>query len=413
MRILFLHQNFPGQFKLLAAHLAAQPGYQVMGLGEAANLERRGLKFPFPVLGYAARPARKTQAHHYLASFETAIRRGQDVLRACEQIRKGGFEPDLVIGHPAWGEMLFLRDVFPRARLAGYFEFFYRAAGADVGFDPEFPSSADGLLRLRIRNSTQLHALSECDAGISPTQWQRSTYPLREQARIRVIHEGIDLDMVRPDPAASFLLPGGRSLTRSDTVVTFVSRQLEPYRGFHVFMRALPELQRRNPDAEFVIVGSDGVSYGARAPAPHAHYREMLLGEVGSRLDPARTHFVGRLAYQNYLRLLQVSRLHIYLTYPFVLSWSMLEAMACGAPVLASATPPVREVIRDGENGYLFEFFDRERLATRATEILGGGEAGTESVRRAARREIESRYSFASNSLPAYLELIRGLDPAN
>ncbi|RPI75314.1 MAG: glycosyltransferase, partial [Planctomycetaceae bacterium] len=340
------------------------------------------------------------------ASFETAIRRGQDVVVACQQLQATGFVPDLIIEHPAWGELLFIRDVFPAARLIAYFEFFYRPVGADVGFDPEFPSTADDRFRLRIRNSTQLHALSECDAGISPTLWQRSTYPTREQSRIRVIHEGIDLDTVRPQPAAAFRLAGERTLTRADTVITYVSRQLEPYRGFHVFMRALSELQRRLPHAHFVIVGTDGVSYGKQAPPPYKHHREKLLAEVGSGLDMARTHFVGRLPYADYLSLIQVSRLHIYLTYPFVLSWSMLEAMACGVPVLGSDTPPVREVIRDGENGYLFDFFNQEQLVEKALAALTLDEAKTDVIRRNARHEIESRYSFTRNSLPAYHKLI-------
>lgn len=406
MRILFIHQNFPGQFKLLAAWLAQQPGFEVLGLGDAANLAGKGRMYSFPVLGYKARPRTKAPGHHYLASFETAIRRGQDVIRACQEIRAKGFVPDLIIGHPAWGELLFVKEVFPDVRLIAYFEFFYRPVGADVGFDPEFPSTLDDRYKLRIRNSTQLHALAECGAGISPTAWQRSTYPAREQPRISVIHEGIDLDMVRADPTATFRLADGRTLTRNDKVITFVSRQLEPYRGFHVFMRALPDLQRSIPDAQFVIVGGDGVSYGARPTPPHATFREKLLAEVGERIDPARTHFVGRLPYADYLRLMQISRLHIYLTYPFVLSWSMLEAMACAAPVLGSATPPVQEVIRDGENGYLFDFFDRDQLVERAVDIVGQDQAQTDAVRRAARREIESRYSFAQHSLPAYRQLI-------
>ena len=405
LRLLFVHQNFPGQFRRLAPWLAAN-GHEVVGVGEAANLAARRADWPFRVVAYAARPRAASGAHHYLRSFEQAVRRGQDVARACMELRRQGFEPDLVVGHPAWGELLFLRDVFPRARIVSYFEYFYRPEGGDVGFDPEFPAAPDARFRLRIRNSAQLHALSECDAGISPTTWQRSTYPGRDQERIRVIHEGIDTALLEPDPLATLRLRDGRTLTRSDQVVTFVSRNLEPYRGFHVFMRALPELQRRLPRAQFVIVGADGVSYGAPPPRPHRSYREMLLTEVGAALDAARTHFVGRLPYADFVRLLQLSRLHVYLSYPFVLSWSMLEAMACGALVLGSATPPVREMIEDGATGLLFDFFDREQLVAKAVQAFA---TDTSALRDAARARIENAFSFERNSLPAYGALFREL----
>lgn len=403
MRCLFIHQNFPGQFKFWAAELSARPNTQVTGLGDAENLGTRVGQFAYPVFGYRVRPPKKSGAHHYLTSFETAIRRGQDVVRACQQMRAKGFVPDLIVGHPAWGELLFVKDVFPAARLIAYFEFFYGAEGRDVGFDPEFPLQADARYKLRIRNSTQLQALAACDAGISPTHWQRSTYPGHEQSRIRVIHEGLDLDVLRFNPDARFLLPDGKALSRKEQVVTYVSRQLEPYRGFHVFMRALPDLQKRLPDARFVIVGANGVSYGAPPPKPYKSYREMLLAEVGDRLDLGRTHFVGRIPYRDYISLLQISKLHIYLTYPFVLSWSMLEAMACGAPILGSATPPVEEVVRDGENGFLFDFFDREQLVGRAVDIL---RRDIEPVRKRARQDIEAGYSYREHSSPAYRQLL-------
>lgn len=375
----------------------------VAGLGDAANLRLRAGQFSYPVFGYPVRAPNTSGAHHYLTSFETAIRRGQDVVRACLQMRAKGFVPDLVVGHPAWGELLFVKDVFPDARLIAYFEFFYGAEGRDVGFDPEFPLQTDTRYKLRIRNSTQLQALAACDAGISPTQWQRSTYPAHEQSRIRVIHEGLDLDVLCFNPDARFVLPGGRQLSRNDKVVTYVSRQLEPYRGFHVFMRALPDLQKRLPDARFVIVGANGVSYGTQPPQPHKSYREMLLAEVGDRLDLERIHFVGRIPYPDYVSLLQISMLHIYLTYPFVLSWSMLEAMACGAPILGSATPPVKEVIRDGENGFLFEFFDREQLVERAVDIL---QRDIDPVRRRARQDVVAGYAYREHSSPAYQHLL-------
>ena len=403
MRVLFIHQNYPGQFPLIADALSKRTGYQIVGLGEAEKIEARNARFPYSVVGYVPRQSDQSGIHHYLEGFQQAIRRGQDVVRACQKIRAGGFYPDVIIGHPAWGELLFIKDVFPNSRLISYFEFFYHAVGADVGLDPEFPPNEDSPFKLRIRNSVQLHALSACDDGISATYWQRSTYPERDQKRIHVIHEGINTERLASNASASYVLPDGNRLDRSHQVVTFVSRNLEPYRGFHTFMRALPNLQKALPRAHFVIIGADAVSYGSLPEAPHKNWREKMLAEVGDQLDLSRTHFVGKLPYADYVSLLQISRLHIYLTYPFVLSWSMLEAMACGAPVLASNTAPVREVIRHGENGHLFDFFDQESLVAQAVELIN---SDSQDVVDCARHDIRKNYSFSENGLVGYLQLL-------
>ena len=404
MNILIIHQNFPGQFKLLAQALAGNPDIKLVALGDASRYPS-DLKNPysFPLITYSSRNSEPSKAHHYLAGVEQSIRRGQDVLRACLQIKAKGFVPDLIIGHPAWGEMYFIKDAFPDAKLISYFEFFYQPSGTDFGFDPEFQNSIDDIYKLRIRNTTQLHALSVSDAGVSPTAWQRSTYTKRDQGLVHVIHEGLDLERLRPDPRASFRLADGRTLDRTSPVITFVSRQLEPYRGFHRFMRALPKLQKLLPKAHFVIVGSDGVSYGSPPPKLYKNYREMMLNEVGSDLDINRTHFTGRIDYSDYIKLLQISRLHIYMTYPFVLSWSMLEAMACGAPILGSATPPVKEVIKQGETGFLFDFFDSEGLVENAIRMMNRDNSDLISN---ARDLLDSSYSFTKNSYPKYIELI-------
>ena len=404
MNILFIHQNFPGQYKLLAQTLANRKSeHRVVCLGDSKNLASLKVPQGLEVLGYQAREDAPSQAHHYLHSTETAIRRGQDVVRACQQLKSKGFIPDVVVGHPAWGELLFIKDVFPATRLIAYFEFFYKSQGSDVGFDPEFSASRDVQYKIRIRNTVQLQGLAQCDAGVSPTQWQKSTFPKIFHPLIHVIHEGLDLNALRPNPNATFTLPDGKTLDRQTKVITFVSRQLEPYRGFHTFMRALPELQRRLPGTHFVIVGADGVSYGGPPPKGFANYREWMMKEVGDSLDLSRTHFVGRIPYQSYVSLLQISRLHIYLTYPFVLSWSMLEAMACGAPVLASATPPVQEIIQDNKNGYLFDFFDQEQLISRAVTL---SENPSHIIRSNARKHVEENFNFIAHSLPKYEKLM-------
>jgi glycosyltransferase involved in cell wall biosynthesis len=282
-----------------------------------------------------------------------------------------GFRPDLILSHPGWGENLFCRDIWPDAVLVAYGEFYYRGQGGDYGFDPEFSKDTpEGRMRLRLRNTALLHSYSAADGILCPTPWQRSCLPDDVQHKAVTIFDGIDTQLARPDPAATIGL--GRSkvtLTRKDSVLTFVNRNLEPHRGFHIFMRALPQILERNPTTRCVLVGEDSVSYG-EAPKGFRSWREAMMREVGARLPQDRIHFVGRVPYADYLRLLQVSTCHVYMTYPFVLSWSCVEALAIGCRVVASDTAPVRDVITHGENGLLFDFFDGAALTERVTEVL-------------------------------------------
>jgi len=355
VRILVVHQNFPGQFRHLLPAWQRRRGWEVHGLGR----ERApGLPGFDRLKRYRAVEAGRA-AHPYLRRMEQATAHGQAAARAMLALKRGGFTPDVVLAHPGWGESLYVKDVYPDARVVHFCEWYYAPHGADLGFDPEFPASLDDHARVRTWNA--LHALNllQCDAGVSPTRWQRSRHPDLLQAKIAVQHEGIALERLGPDPNAYLATPSGTVLRCGDPVVTYVARNLEPYRGFHVFMRALERLQAAHRTVHAIVIGADGVSYGAR-PVGAASWRERMLQEV--RLDAARTHFLGRVPYETYVRALQVSAAHVYLSYPFVLSWSMLEAMACGALIIGSDTPPVREVVRDGENGQLVPFFDVARL---------------------------------------------------
>lgn len=408
MKILFVHQNFPAQYRWLAGTLAQDKRCQVMALGDAENVKQRGKIPGVSVAGYVPPASASAHTHHYVRPLEGAVRRGQAVVRACLELQKRGFVPDIIYAHPGWGEALFLKDVYPDARLTLYCEFYYRAKGADVGFDPEFPATLDDLCRVRIKNSASLLSLEAADGGISPTQWQRNAFPAPFRDRITVVHEGVDTDLVRPDPRAEVALADkGLTLTAKDEVVTYVARNLEPYRGFHIFMRALPEIQRRRPQSHVLIVGADGVSYGSALPKGQT-YRKQYLEEVGSRLDMSRIHFLGQVPYQTLLRIYQISSAHVYLTYPFVLSWSILEAMAAGCNVIASRTPPVEEVIRDGRNGFLVDFFSPDGIAARVDEVLGRSR-DTSKMRERARKTVVDDFDLRRVCLPRHLKLL-GID---
>ncbi len=385
MRILFVHQNCPGQFKHLAPALAAA-GHDVLFIGQKDKVTPNGVKR----LEYEAHRKVTPKIHPYLAATEAAVLNGQAVARLCFKLKGQGFSPDVMIGNPGWGETLFLKDVWPESPLISLSEFYYNGRGSDVGFDPEFVTGPDSLLRSRTRSSQHLLAIEAADLAYSPTHWQRAQFPAAYRDKIRVIHDGIDVDRITPNAEASFALPDGSTLSRKDEVLTFVSRNLEPYRGFHSFMRALPKILERRPEARVVVVGGDDVSYGAK-PKDGGSWREVLLQEVGPL--PDRVIFTGRIPYAKFLSLLQVSSAHLYLTYPFVLSWSMLEAMSAGAFVIGSRTQPVEEVIEDGHNGWLVDFFDTDEIAERIVEALAT-RADHDQIRQAARDTVIARYGL-------------------
>jgi glycosyltransferase involved in cell wall biosynthesis len=415
MNILLVHQNFPAQFKYLAPVLGANPQHRVVAFTM--------VKQPPPIKGVqmvSYQPGRGThpQIHPWVLDFESKVIRGQVAMKAARKMRdEYHFAPDLIVAHHGWGESLFLKDVWPKARMLLYTEWFYPLEGADVGFDPEFQTTPEETrARLRAKNAHNLLSMEMADAGLSPTCWQRDTHPAWFRDRIRVIHDGIDTRIVKPRadaPPLALPIPadpecgieaGSVALRPGEEIVTFINRNLEPYRGYHIFMRALPELLRRRPRVRVVIVGGNEVSYGAKPE--QGTWKQKYLAEVRADLDLSRVHFVGRIPYPSFLALMQMTTVHAYLTYPFVLSWSLLEAMACGAAIVASNTAPVREAVEDGVTGRLVDFFSTRELIEAVCELLDDPDQRAR-LGRAARELVVDRYDLRTRCLPRQLELVR------
>ena len=401
MRFLFIHQNFPGQYLHLVRHLAGQRRHEIIFLSEMNDNVVAGVR----KLVYRAPEETSAAVFPAARELDRATRRAATVARAARRLRELGFRPDIVIGHHGWGELLNIGDVWPDVPLLGYFEFFYRMRDSDVDFDPEFPTAAALLPTIRAKNAVSLLALSNAGRGQTPTRYQLETYPKWARERIALLPEGVNLEQCRPDPGAAgrpFAL-GGVTIAPGQKLITYVARDLEPYRGFHVLMRALPRILRERADTRAIVVGGDGVSYGARLK--EGSWREAMLREMGDGLPRERVHFVGRVGYEDYVRLLQRSDAHVYLTYPFVASWSLREALACGCAVVGSDTAPVREFVAEGVTGRLAPFLDPGRLADVVLEVLEDGAPG---LRRGARRFAE-RHLRMESYIGAYEALIAGM----
>jgi glycosyltransferase involved in cell wall biosynthesis len=399
MRILFLHSNFPAQFRHLAVALAQNSNHKVV----FGTTRKEGALPGVHKAIYTPSREAHPQTHHYVRTLENAVLQGQAVYRLADQLKAQSFIPDVVYAHSGWGPSLFIKDIFPKAKLLCYFEWFYHAHGSDADFDPSEPLTADDEARIRIKNAPILIDLYSCDRGLSPTYWQRQQFPPEYHSKIKVHHDGVDTQFFQPQPGAKLFLPRiNLDLREVPEIVTYVARGMEPYRGFPQLIETVALLQKRRPQCHVVIVGENRVAYGRTLPDGKT-YKDLMLEKVP--LDLNRVHFTGLLPYPEYLQVLQASSVHLYLTRPFVLSWSMLEALSAGCLVVGSHTAPVTEMIQDGVNGLLVDFFDTQKICDRIEEALDNP-TQMAPIRAKARETILQRYDLAQ-LLPQHLQWIQ------
>ena len=388
----------PGQYKHLVPALAGDPGNEVAFITKEGKPDIAGVKKATYKLTRESTP----NIHQYLVRLEDQVLHGQGAVRAGLELQKSGFAPDVICAHTGWGEALFLRDAFPEARILAFSEFYYTSRGADIDFAPDHVPNLDRDCRTRLRNAHMLMSLEAADWGISPTWWQWSRHPEVMRDRISVIHEGVDTDLCTADPNAVLELPNGLTLSREDEVVTYIARNLEPYRGFDIFMQSIHGILERRPNARVVLVGGDDVSYGS-PPHADANWREFM--QARTKFDPRRVHFFNRVPYSVFQRVLSISRAHVYLTYPFVLSWSMLEAMSHECMLIASRTAPVTEIVEDGVNGRLVDFHKPAEVTDAVVWALENQDAVT-AFRKVARETIVKKYDLRKVCLPAQIDLV-------
>lgn len=400
MKIVLIHQNFPGQYRHLIPILLKQ-GHHLIAISQVNQLEIEGVAN----LCYTLPRGNLANQHPWLISMESALLRAEAVVKLCQVLKNKGYTPDIILGHSGWGETLFLKEVWSQTHLLTFFEYFYHARGTDIDFDPEFPPTEDIAFQLRIRNAHLLSSLHSCDQGITATQWQYKLFPKEFRQKLAVIHEGINTNIAKPNRNAQIYLKQGHyRFTHKTPVITFVNRNLEPARGYHQFLRALVEIQKNHPDVHTIIVGGEGTSYSP-TPTQGTSYKQQFLDELKGQLDLSRIHFTGKVPYNTYINLLQISTVHVYLSYPFVLSWSLMEAMSIACRIVASDTAPVRELISDQKTGLLVDFFATRQLSDTVGKILKQP-MKYNFLGKNARRHIIKNYDFNTIILKQHLQLI-------
>ncbi len=397
--LLFVHQHYPGQFKHLAPVLAKKHNVHSISLHD---MQSEG------VIHHQYRITKPTgeDTHDLAKEFEAKVLRGVACADKAYELKSAGFTPDLIIGHPGWGELLYLKEVWPDCKMLSYLEFHYELDDSDIDFDPEEQKGMDvTFLRRKLigRNASFLMQYELSDYFITPTQFQKNTFPKRISNKINVIHEGIDTNKFKPNENIKIVIDNF-NLHEEKKIILFVNRNLEPYRGYHIFMRSLPEIFKNHPDALVIIIGGEGVSYG-KAPPKGQTWRQIFLDEVKDSINLSRVLFPGYIKHENLTALMQIASVQVYLTYPFVLSWSLLESLACEQLVVASDTAPVKEVISNNENGFLVNFFDHQEISTKVNEILANPKK-FQHIRKNARKKIIENFDLEKICLPRSLELI-------
>lgn len=408
MNIMFVHQNMPGQYRELVQWLAARREHKIYFLTQRKNAPKfDGVETRI----YKPHNVPKKDSYGLSKVWEEATGAGFGAAMMGQQIeREEGFKPDLIIGHVGWGELTFFKQVWPDVPIIGFFEYYYRLHGGPVNFDPEEPVNEHTPFLLHARNAVPAANITTVDRGLSPTKWQRDCFPPEMHSKIYVCHDGIRTDKLGPDPKATLKLGRiDKPIGRDDEIVTYMARNLEKMRGFHQFMRALPDILAARPNARVLIIGGNDVSYGAKSKKPGGLRGEMEA-EVGDRVDWSRVHFLGQVPYEDYQKIIQLSRCHIYMTMPFVLSWSLLETMSMEATIVASDVEPVREAMTHGETGLLVDFHDPAALARQVIEVLKRPEDFAH-LGPAARKHVIAEYDFLSKCLPEHISEMNALLP--
>ncbi|CAN4273956.1 RfaG Glycosyltransferase [Methylophilaceae bacterium] len=413
MKILFIHQNFPGQFKHIAPIIAKDPKNQVVAITARTFESNQWNNIQINTYSHIRAPA--TNLNPWLINLESQVNQGQAVLQIAKAMRESGFYPDIIIAHPAWGESFFIKDVWPNAHLSIYCEMYYQTEGGDVNFDLEWHiEDKEANSRLRLRNAFYELQSASINSALSPTSWQANTFPKHFRDRITVIHDGIDTEKITPDPFVKIDIKNQQGeiikLSKDDEVVTFISRNLEPYRGIHIFIRALPELLKKRPKLRVLMIGGNDVSYGYKHPSGKK-WRDIFMNEILPKIgneEKERIHFIDPVPHPQLINILQLSSVHVYLTYPFVLSWSLIEAMSAGCAIVASDTAPVMEVIEDRKNGLLVNFFDHAGLTKKIISLLENPKE-RKKLGNAARNFAKKNYDLHKISLPKQIAWINSL----
>ncbi|WP_339643882.1 glycosyltransferase family 4 protein [Jannaschia helgolandensis] len=404
MKILFVHQNMPGQYREMLDWLVAQGTHELVFLTQRRNLpDMPGVR----KVVYKPHHTPAKNAYGLSKTWEEAVGYGYAAAQATAVLRDEGFVPDIILGHTGWGELLFLKHVLPDVPILGFFEYYYLSDGGPVGFDPDDPPGAASSYLLQARNAVPNSNIHVVDQGLAPTRWQRDTFPQSFHDKLYVCHDGIRTDRLLPDADVTLNLGRAGRITRDDEVFTYLARNMERTRGFHTFMRALPAIQKARPKARALIVGGSGTSYG-KASQAEGGFRAELEREVGHLVDWSRVHFLGQVPYADFQRVVQISRCHIYLTMPFVLSWSLLESMAMQATVVASDVAPVREAITHGQTGLLVDFLSPDALAAQVSEVLADPDRFAH-LGPAAREHVVAEYDFLTKCLPEHVARINAM----